>query len=133
VVILDPDGCVLLQHHRSENWEGWITPGGAIEDGETAEQAALRELIEEVGLADTVLTGPLWSRSLVLEWKGVVYEQQECFFVARLDERVEAAPMFDADALAAEGVLGHQWWRLEDLAHVVVAPEDLVERVRALL
>jgi 8-oxo-dGTP pyrophosphatase MutT (NUDIX family) len=37
----------------------WATPGGGLEEGDTFEQAAIRELKEETGLhVDTI--GPKW-------------------------------------------------------------------------
>ena len=50
---------MLLTRRPTEPYAGqWALPGGRIDAGETAEQAALRELHEEVGLrlhADSVL------------------------------------------------------------------------------
>lgn len=46
--IRDGEGQVLLQR-RSDNGL-WSFPGGSIEPGENAEQAAIREVREEVGL-----------------------------------------------------------------------------------
>jgi len=48
VLILDDQGRLLL-HHRTDN-DMWSIPGGAIEPGETLEEAAAREALEEVGL-----------------------------------------------------------------------------------
>ena len=47
--ILDDAGRVLLQN-RSATEERWGFPGGVIEYGESAEEAAIREVREETGL-----------------------------------------------------------------------------------
>jgi 8-oxo-dGTP diphosphatase len=42
------DGCVLLVHR--ERYGDWSLPKGKLEEGETWEEAALREVWEETGL-----------------------------------------------------------------------------------
>jgi ADP-ribose pyrophosphatase YjhB (NUDIX family) len=50
VVLLKPESVLLVRRARPP-WLGqWSLPGGAQELGETAEQAARRELLEETGL-----------------------------------------------------------------------------------
>ncbi len=62
VVILVPagagrgDGVVLIERKNSPH--GWALPGGFVDVGETCEQAAVREMLEETGL-DVILTGLL--------------------------------------------------------------------------
>lgn len=48
VFILDGEGKVLLE--KRSDCGLWCLPGGAVEPGETVEQAALREVKEETGL-----------------------------------------------------------------------------------
>ena len=52
------DGCVLLVRRRQPPLAGeWSLPGGAVELGETLEQAVAREMFEETGLR--VRVGPV--------------------------------------------------------------------------
>lgn len=48
VAVIDEAGRILLQ--QREDFEVWGLPGGEIEPGETATQAAVRETYEETGL-----------------------------------------------------------------------------------
>lgn len=54
VAVVERDGRILLIRRRRGPLEYAVLPGGGVEPGETAEQAVLRELEEECGLAGTV-------------------------------------------------------------------------------
>ncbi|MFW7415117.1 NUDIX domain-containing protein [Demequina sp. SO4-18] len=63
VLAVDPSRGVLLQHRAEWSHHGgtWGIPGGALHQGETAEDGALREALEEAGVPrSAVRTRAVW-------------------------------------------------------------------------
>ncbi|WP_028549629.1 NUDIX hydrolase [Paenibacillus sp. UNC451MF] len=56
VWITDDAGNILIVKNVKANTSYWDLPGGAVEEGETLEQAAIRETREETGF-NVVITG----------------------------------------------------------------------------
>lgn len=56
-IVFDDSGKMLLVKQHHEGKDIWMVPGGGIEDGENAAQAAVREVKEETGL--DIEAGPL--------------------------------------------------------------------------
>jgi 8-oxo-dGTP diphosphatase len=66
------EGRVALVRERYEDWENeqWSLPSGAVEDGESPEEAAVRELLEETGLRVRVDQLTLVAEVLVVSCDG---------------------------------------------------------------
>ena len=83
IIVLDPEGRVLLfRHAGSKGRSFWATPGGGLEDGETFEQAAAREALEELGISGASLQF-LWERMSQFVHIDHPVRQQERYFLLK--------------------------------------------------
>jgi ADP-ribose pyrophosphatase YjhB (NUDIX family) len=69
VVIPDEEGKILMVKQCHEGKEIWMVPGGGIEEGENAAEAAVREVFEETGL-EIRISRLLWHVEEVSETRG---------------------------------------------------------------
>ncbi|MHA1771839.1 MAG: NUDIX domain-containing protein [Candidatus Thorarchaeota archaeon] len=51
VAIIDRENIILVKRGHEPYKGSWVLPGGFIEYGETAEEAAVREVLEETGVS----------------------------------------------------------------------------------
>ncbi len=69
VIIPDEEGKILMVRQNHEGKDIWMVPGGAIEEGENAAEAAVREVAEETGLIIRIKR-LLWHVEEVSEARG---------------------------------------------------------------
>jgi 8-oxo-dGTP pyrophosphatase MutT (NUDIX family) len=111
---VNPDGEVLLLQGQDPARPGdlhWVSVGGAVDEGETHEQAAIRELFEETGIvADpAALVGPIGTGVHPFSWAGVDYVSHSTFFAIplRADVEVHFGGLEDAEV---GNILQARWW-----------------------
>jgi 8-oxo-dGTP diphosphatase len=105
-----------------------------VEDGETLEQAALRELVEETGLRRQRVGPEVARREVALQLPdGEHVVQDERYFVVRVSDSVLSTD--DWTDLEREVMVEHRWWSLGELSRTeaIVWPENLREMVETAL
>ncbi len=128
---------VLLFGYRNptSGQEFWATPGGGMEPGESLEDTARREFLEETGHRVMGDLGPvIWRRTVQFEWDGTWVRQSEVFFFYRVGA-LEVDPELE-ERRRSEGIVGHGWFSLEELDDpdgFTPAPRRIAELTRAIL
>ena len=130
VLLVDDERRVLLQNccdpaDPTRRW--WNTTGGGIDDGESPEQAAVREVHEETGLRIDGVGPVVHTRVTEFTFGGSAYRQSEDYFLVRTSA-FHAAPTGHSD-LEMQAVLGMRWWSREELRSTAerVYPEELAD------
>lgn len=115
---VDPSGRVLLLHgfdpHRPES-PFWFTIGGALDDGETLLDAAIRELHEEVGIVAPIdaFSEPFGFGTVEFSFAGIAFVQDQTFFAVAVDNvRISFDHM---EPIEQRTTLGHRWWTADEL------------------
>ncbi|GAA2125757.1 NUDIX domain-containing protein [Glycomyces algeriensis] len=131
-VVVDREGRVLLVRHRAGGREFHVLPGGRVEQGETAAEAAVREVLEETGLQVSV-GDLLWVREYLPErhpgnpHHRTRMQQLQLYFSA------QPTPAAAVEASAPDGTqTAVIWHRLAAIGELVLLPLGLAEPLATL-
>jgi len=123
-MLFNRDGKVFVGKRIDQTVEGWQMPQGGIDKGETPRQAALRELLEEVGTdkaeiiaeMDDWVTYDLPEHLVGVAFKGKYKGQRQKWFALRFTGQDS-----DIDLTAHEPEFSaFQWSSLEALPELIV-------------
>jgi len=104
---------ILIYKRWSEDNQGWLPPKGHVEEGETLEEAAIRETIEETGYKNFEVIQPLETLHIEYPWDdGFIHRKSIHYFLAKLinDEREE----LKQSKQEKEATVKVEWLSLQD-------------------
>lgn len=136
LVLFNAKGLVFGARRIDTEMDAWQMPQGGIDDGETPEQAAMRELEEEIGTAKAEIIAATqdWlsydlPRELVGNvWKGRFRGQKQKWFALRFTGTDSDIDIHTAHPEFSEW----RWLPLEDLVELIVPfKRDLYQAVAA--
>ena len=128
LLLSESDRLLLLEAKDSSGRKWWMAPGGGLDDGESFEVAAQRELQEETGLLLPIGRW-VWTRRHIYTWDGRPQDQYERFYLARTPTGHVAPTTPDTY------VVGHRWWSLIEIEEATeeFAPRRLAEFLAPIL
>lgn len=134
-IVVRAVGRVLLVGDTDPGLPGsgwWVTPGGGLDAGETARQAAVRELAEETGLRVGVddLLGPVARRVVHHGYSDQVLVQVEDFFA------LDLPAIFEPDTAGFTSqeqvtLSGFGWFTVDELVDMTIWPAELARLMDA--
>lgn len=126
-VLIIKDGRILFIRRLKNGKEYYVLPGGAIEDGETSEQAAIREAKEETNL-DIELGQLLWDISEDIDGEA---RRVYVFSVNNFSGEIKMIGP-ELERQNGDNQYLHQWLSAAEIGSVLIYPEPLKEKIMQL-
>ncbi len=132
IVLFDADRKIAMGYYpprENISLGGYNLPGGGVDDGESIQEALLRESLEEIGchIKNVTELGMIYEHRV---GKKVKHNQETYCFAAEVDGP-KLSPQFTEEEL--EDKLELQWLDIEDAAKLTAAQSPSFAKVRTLM
>ncbi|EKD59042.1 MAG: MutT/NUDIX family protein [uncultured bacterium] len=121
--VIEKDGKLLLIKRVKSAGTHWVFPGGGVEDGESHEQALIRECKEELGV-DVSVGKLVFENIFEMEKIG---QQKEFFYACKIVGGKLGSgegPEFQSDS-TYEGTHELEWIEISRLSEFNIKPDDI--------
>ena len=132
-VLINREDRVLLFESVLNGRTFWVAPGGGLQEGETHEQAVVRELWEETGVQNATIGPRVWDRRHVFDIGEIRLDQRERYFLVRIDTHEVSTANFEEHEVTFH--IAHRWWSLAEMAETTerLVPRDFARLLAPLL
>ncbi len=126
--IVIKDNCVLLIERKRDGAHYWVFPGGGVEEGETKEEAVVREVFEETSMIVTL-------DKLMYEYHHDVLHGGSPYQYFYLCGYVSGVPALHADSIEqskmdqGHGFYKPQWVPLDSIAELELYPYEVRDKI----
>jgi ADP-ribose pyrophosphatase YjhB (NUDIX family) len=122
--IIIKDGRILLIHRIKNNKEYYVLPGGGIEEGESPEEAVIRELKEETNL-DIRINSLLWTYE-----ENVNGEKRpgHYFLIKKFEGNLRLGSL-ELGRQSKNNQYSFEWILINKINNILMYPEDIKEKI----
>lgn len=132
LLVIDPQDRILLFNFKFDKGalkgqDYWATVGGGVEPGESIEEAARRELLEETGITEPIREKIHFRRAILQIPSGEMVEAEEHYFLVTVSH--SKIDYSNHTEFETQVMREHHWWTREELeaTSLTVFPENILE------